>query len=471
MFPAPELPAAVSNPVSQRLSYGHQRQATSRRTLIALRLLTTLTLSLMFAPLTSTPLSLAQDQPWTLLEDDEAALAARLELIARAHTEISIACYNVDSGYVIGRLAQALSTRTAQGLRARLLIDGLPARQMHEPLQTLVRSGIEVKLFHPPENARLSQINRRLHSKLMVADDQALILGSRNLTDPHFGLAETAFIDADVLLDGPIATQGRVYFDWLWDSCGAVPLPAALDRMEPIFEELATIDAYVEVDNHIDNNALATGPTSATNDSAAETVSGTAAAADLTLLTDRSTWKQRGDFEPRLLAAIDCAQHQVVLETPYPAFSLRLARALSRAARRGVCVTVLTNAANNTDRASTYAAWQNQKPRLQRVGVRVREYGGPGRIHSKTLVIDYDHAWIGSYNFDPRGERLNLELVLLVSDLEFVQAIATSVERRHAASATLAQRPQIRLTPGTDASQRLRIRTLQLIMPLLRSNL
>jgi putative cardiolipin synthase len=436
---------------------------------------------LVFATLADTPQSLAQDQPWTLLEDDIAALTARLDLIARAHTEISIACYNVDSGYVIGQLAQALSARTAQGLRARLLIDGLPARNMHEPLQALVRSGIEVKLFHPPGNARLSQLNRRLHSKLLVADDQALILGSRNLTDPHFGLAEPAFIDVDVLLDGPIATQGRAYFDWLWDSCGAESLPAALETSELPFAELTTIDARIDVhiDDHSDahSESLSTARTNTATDSVTvtvtetETVSGSTTAADLALLFDRSTCKQRGDFEPRLLAAIDCAQHQVVLETPYPAFSIRVARALSRAARRGVCVTVLTNAANNTDRASTYAAWQNQKPRLQRAGVRVREYGGPGRIHSKTLVIDHDHAWIGSYNFDPRGERLNLELVLLVSDFEFVQAIANSVARRHAASATPPPRPQIRLTPGTDAAQRLRIRTLQLLMPLLRSNL
>ncbi len=469
MSPAFELPAAVPTPVSRRLSNCRWRQLAARTNSFVLRLLAAVSLSLGLATLSESRLSWAQDQPWTLLEADDAAFAARLDLIQRAHTEISIACYNVDSGYVIGRLAQALAERTTQGLRARLLIDGLPARTMHEPLQALVRSGIEVKLFHPLTNARLGQLNRRLHSKLMVADDQAMILGSRNLTDPHFGLADPAFIDVDVLLDGPIATQGRAYFDWLWDSCGATPLPATLETAELPLDSLTAAEANAETNTYT-NTDTNTYPNTSINPGR-DTVTGIADSEDLSLLSDRSNWKQRGDFEPRLLAAIDSGQHQVVLETPYPAFSLRLGRALSRAARRGVCVTVLTNAANNTDRASTYAAWQNMKPRLQRAGVRVGEYGGPGRIHAKTLVIDHHQAWIGSYNFDPRGERLNLELVLLVSDLEFVQAIATSVERRQAASSTLAQRPRIRLTPGTDASQRWRIRTLQLIMPLLRPNL
>ncbi len=455
MVYALESTAAPSTRVARRRSRGHWQQPAARQVSAFVRLLAAALLGLCLGQLPSVSVVWAQDHEWTLLEDDDTALAARLELIQQAREEICIACYNVDSGYVVGRLAQALSERTAQGLRARLLIDGLPARKLHEHLESLVRCGIEVKLFHPLEPARLRQLNRRLHSKLMVADDQAIILGSRNLTDPHFGLADPAFIDVDFLLHGELAGQGRHYFNWLWDSCGAVSLTELL-AVDPLAAEAVTV---------ADLSVATQEPTTI---AAIDRRTGTAAAGDLALLQDTDTWKRRGQFEPRLLAAIDRAQCAVVLETPYPAFSHRLGRGLAEAARRGVCVTVLTNAANNTDRATTYAAWQNQKPRLQRAGVEVREYAGPGRIHAKTLVVDQLEAWVGSYNFDPRGDRLNLELALLVSDPNFVQAINDSLWRRHAGSPALPDRPTWRLTPGTSGSQRLRIRTLQGLMPLLR---
>jgi putative cardiolipin synthase len=161
----------------------------------------------------------------------------------------------------------------------------------------------------------------------------------------------------------------------------------------------------------------------------------------------------------------------VLLETPYPAFSQALKQALVNAARRGVCVSVFTNSAANTDRVTTYAAWQNQKASLIRAGVRVHEHRGDGRIHAKGLVIDQKVAWVGSYNFDPRGDRLNLELALIATDPDFVQAVEDSLRHRNVAARPLTMPEAWRLSPGTNLPQRLKIRGLQTIAPLIRRSL
>jgi phosphatidylserine/phosphatidylglycerophosphate/cardiolipin synthase-like enzyme len=78
---------------------------------------------------------------------------------------------------------------------------------------------------------------------------------------------------------------------------------------------------------------------------------------------------------------------------------------------------------------------------------------------------------VGSYNFDPRGDRLNLELCLQITDPKFVKAIELTMQRRNLNSRTVSQRESKILSPGTELPERLKIRSLQLLTPLLRRHL
>ena len=50
-------------------------------------------------------------------------------------------------------------------------------------------------------------------------------------------------------------------------------------------------------------------------------------------------------------------------------------------------------------------------------------------MHAKSLVIDGRVAFVGSYNLDPRSERLNTEAGLLVEDEEFAGELQAEIER------------------------------------------
>jgi hypothetical protein len=66
-----------------------------------------------------------------------------------------------------------------------------------------------------PRSARLlchaifPRLNRRMHNKSFTADNQATIVGGRNVGDEYFGAAgDVLFVDLDVLTVGPVVVRG-----------------------------------------------------------------------------------------------------------------------------------------------------------------------------------------------------------------------------------------------------------------------
>ena len=87
---------------------------------------------------------------------------------------------------------------------------------------------IEVRLFNPYANrgfrlgelvTDFARLNRRMHNKSFTADNQAAIVGGRNVGDEYFG-ADTpvAFSDLDVLAVGAVAPEVSKAFDAYWNS-------------------------------------------------------------------------------------------------------------------------------------------------------------------------------------------------------------------------------------------------------------
>ncbi|MCM2270223.1 MAG: phospholipase D-like domain-containing protein, partial [Thermoanaerobaculia bacterium] len=67
-------------------------------------------------------------------------------------------------------------------------------------------------------------------------------------------------------------------------------------------------------------------------------------------------------------------------------------------------------------------------------GIELWEYAGPEALHAKAAVIDRRTVVVGSYNLDPRSERLNSELALVADD-RVLAARLLAVFDRHLDSA------------------------------------
>ncbi|MBK8639718.1 MAG: hypothetical protein IPN92_16125 [Chromatiaceae bacterium] len=53
----------------------------------------------------------------------------------------------------------------------------------------------------------------------------------------------------------------------------------------------------------------------------------------------------------------------------------------------------------------------------------------PLTLHAKTLVIDRQVVYIGSFNMDPRSTHLNTEIGLIIESPSLAQAVAALIER------------------------------------------
>ena len=113
-----------------------------------------------------------------------------------------------------------------RGVRVRLLLDDNNTAGLDEPLAALdSHPNIEVRLFNPFANRHLrigdfvtdfARVNRRMHNKSFTADNQATIVGGRNVGDEYFGAdSPVAFADLDVLAAGSVVRDVSAGFDAL----------------------------------------------------------------------------------------------------------------------------------------------------------------------------------------------------------------------------------------------------------------
>ena len=136
---------------------------------------------------------------------------------------------------------------------------------------------------------------------------------------------------------------------------------------------------------------------------------------------------------PRLMALLSRPGRSVDLVSAYfvPGRQFALALALADLARNGTRVRILTNSLDATDVVVVHSAYVTYRPVLLRAGVELYELkpafaadaqeeartgAGSSRasLHSKTMAVDGETIFIGSFNFDPRSFALNTEMGVVI---------------------------------------------------------
>src|SRR4029078_6979081 len=147
------------------------------------------------------------------LPDARDAFAAR-QLLARAAERTLDIRYYIWRNDVSGTLLlEAVRAAADRGVRVRLLLDDNNTAGLDTLLAALdAHPNIEVRLFNPfviraPRwigyVTDFSRLNRRMHKKSFTADNQATIIGGRNVGDEYFGAKDgVLFADLDVIAIG-----------------------------------------------------------------------------------------------------------------------------------------------------------------------------------------------------------------------------------------------------------------------------
>jgi putative cardiolipin synthase len=388
------------------------------------------------------------------LRDSHAAFAARVLLARAAEYSLDVQYY-IWHGDLAGMLLfEALHEAAGRGVRVRLLLDDNGVAGLDGTLAALdAHPNIEVRLFNPfpSRSARwlgyltdFPRLNRRMHNKSFTADNQAAIVGGRNIGDEYFDAGEgSMFVDLDVLAVGPVVRQVSSDFDRYWASGSSYPV----DRLLPPADgppELA-IDgpraaAYLE--------AVRDTPF------VRQLIEGTLPLewATAQLVSDDPA-KGLGRSGPgmllpeRLSEVLGEPRAEVELVSAYFVPAKNGTALFTAMARRGVRVTVLTNSLEATDVAVVHAGYAKRRKALLEAGVRIFELraispqsqrggalvGSSGSsassLHAKTFAVDRARVFVGSFNFDPRSAHLNTEMGLVIDSPALAGRIAESFAR------------------------------------------
>jgi len=350
------------------------------------------------------------------------------------------------------RLLAALLDAADRGVRVRLLLDDIGAPSSDPELARLdAFPNVEVRLYNPfPHRFGLvfallfqsRRVTRRMHNKAFVADRTAAVVGGRNVGDRYFEFdGRRNFRDLDLFAAGPVVEQVAESFDAFWDSRWSRPI-GAIDRGRWRLADVRSA-ARRGLRRRILQDGQGPYPANAglkrrSYRALVEERFGRLVIAErASVLVDSPNKPETG--EPRVLGALlgrvdDRPVQELLLESAYFVPAREGVCILSRLARNGTRVRVLTNSAASGEVAVAHAAYRKYRRPLLRAGIELHELRADAGIdtvlnlHTKAAVIDRREVFVGSLNLDPRSAVLNTEIGLLVESPELAAQVAAYIE-------------------------------------------
>ena len=433
----PSLPSAVDRPVSAALSDPAQ---TALGAAVAAR---------------AQQAGTRNDSGFALVGDAELAFSSRMALIQAAQKTLDLQYYAIFADETTERMFDALRDAAGRGVRVRILLDDFNTSGKNaQVLKLAFEHNIELRLFNPLPGGRGSMVGRvlsnlkdaarmqrRMHNKMLVADNAVAITGGRNLGETYFGQGQDSnFVDIDMLAAGRIVRELSRSFDLYWNNPLAYPV-----------ESLMTVR---EIDALKPKPAQAPG---ALADAAAAPVTLASSPPDTTdlrlmtwtwapsaLLVDKpskiaadadTTEAEQDTTVDGLLQLMAQARRTLLIVSPYFVPGERMLKAFADLRRRGVQIRVLTNSLASNDAPAAHVGYARYRQALLGLGIELYEMraeqhgtfrgfgasalgsgsgGSRASLHSKVVVMDDALLVVGSMNLDLRSQLQNSEVAIAI---------------------------------------------------------
>ena len=181
-----------------------------------------------------------------LLTGPQTAYGSRLALVENARQSLDLQYYAIHADASTGRLMRAIVDAARRGVRVRILLDDFHGTGRNALVMRMAFvPNVQMRMFNPLPGDRENPVSRmwhaatdfqraqqRMHNKLFLADNVMGVMGGRNLGDSYFGNAESNFIDADVLVAGPLVQDLSRSFDEYWNDKRAYPVQSLVDKKD-----------------------------------------------------------------------------------------------------------------------------------------------------------------------------------------------------------------------------------------------
>lgn len=311
------------------------------------------------------------------------------------------------AGRVIS-VCDAIRNAAQRGVRCRVLADavGSSAFLRSDTARRLEAVGVEIVIALPSSifNPFGARVDLRNHRKIVVIDETVAYTGSLNMADPRHFKTEAGvgqWVDAMTRITGPAMAclAGVLRADWARES-GAAFQPPAMNL-------------------------------------------GSSQAGPLVQVVPSGPESDADVIHQLILSAIYAAQRELIVTTPYFVPDDSVHTALQAAVGRGVDVTLVLPAQNDSllVRHASAAYFDD----LLLAGASIALFHG-GLLHTKSMTIDSTTSLFGSVNLDMRSFYLNFEVSLLIYDAGFTSQLK-QLQQSYLRSATLLTLEDWRMRP------------------------
>ena len=399
------------------------------------------------------------------------ALAARIHLIDKAEKTLDLQYYIWDNDRIGSLALYSILKAADRGVKVRLLIDDNNAKKMEGIYLALDQhTNIDIKLYNPYRFRHyramdmvlnLKRINRRMHNKSFIADNQISLIGGRNMSNQYYNVSDSyQFSDVDVMLVGSASDEIVHSFDEYWNDDYAFPVRQIVNanhyslRYEGLKTQLEQHYQEVTVQNYLDLANRSQAFEHWLNDSIqfdwvkAEVVKDSPS-------KTKSRAKKEEHLNFQLQTHLEKPMESIDIISAYFVPERKGKKHLANLAQSDIQVRVLTNSFKANDVPLVHAFYGKYREDLLESGVQLYEFlatpaaealnenneeiskkakvsiKGLSRssLHAKLMAIDEKQVFIGSFNFDPRSANLNTEIGVLLNSPPLAKAVHYTMDQ------------------------------------------
>jgi putative cardiolipin synthase len=392
------------------------------------------------------------------LSKGQDAFGARLVLMSGAEQSIDAQYFLMKPDNAGLVFTEKLMEAADRGVRVRLLLDDVFTTVDDGYFSFMdAHPNVEVRIFNPVSRKGLyalnylghfSLANRRMHNKSFIVDNQAAIVGGRNIAAEYFQLETTGeFIDFDMFATGPIVKDISDSFDTYWNNELAVPIEAISGKPD---QELLERDdkAVRQLMKKAGNSIYADAINSPLmRQFSADEIDPYMAKARV-IVDDPSKLRAEISEEHQILATeiaevLNQAKQEIIIFTPYFIPGKSGIEFVRRLRDKGVRIIVITNSLASNNHTAVHSAYARYRKDLLKAGVELWEaranasvitvesddttLTAPLTLHTKGILVDRRQVFVGSLNLDPRSIDINTEMGLLIESEPLVSEMTDRV--------------------------------------------
>jgi putative cardiolipin synthase len=392
-----------------------------------------------------------------VLPGGEDSFTTRLRVLKDAQTSIRIQALVFKGDETGLRIAEILKQKKAAGVDVRVIVDAFsnPWLQTQWMYFDLKQHGIEVEGYEAMALQWLNEVpvpnlaphtdpntpDKRFHEKMWVIDGETdegvAVTGGLNIGNEYFRAnpddPDSTWRDQDVVVRGAIVGDLVTAFDRNFDyfvgvkkSRGIFNTNLYWDATRTVLDKTGKVPIHYTTDPQIVRNVAALE----SRQPALEFRGATCR-----FMQNRPRLKETY-IQQAYVKLIERATSEVLIANAYFVPTPSLFTALTDAAKRCVSIRLVSNSPETNDLPEISLVGRgyykallavNESPEVEScsnpdAGLRIWEWVGQapdeaerrqGTMHSKFAVFDAQRSLVGSYNLDPRSEKLNSETAVV----------------------------------------------------------